>query len=221
MATPVDMTVAALGLSVPPVHSIIAHGNKVVDCGCYGWRLAAHCEEVGATLIGVDIDEPPNRPPNAAFAGVADGAISLPDEYADVVVASHVLEHVANPVKFFWELMRIAKQDALIWVEAPSELSALPPGSNDAQDHTFASFWDDPTHVRPWSPGAMYRLALSCHCIPLAVGRCDAGGIPATRMIARKPSSAIGAQQPRYVSLLGVPPGVRNAWTHVWGDGQR
>lgn len=212
------MLASTLKQSVPLAWEVITCGMKVVDCGCYGWRLADHCTRVGATLIGVDQVEPPNKPPSAEFAMIRDGVMSLPDGYADVVVASHIQEHVIDPVAFMQELMRVTRPGGLIWIEAPSELSAIPCASDDAEDHEFVNFWDDPTHIRPWTPGAMYRLALSCHCLPLGIGRCDAGGIPATRMLGRKPEDAVVALPSRYVSLRGVDPGVGNAWVHVWGE---
>ena len=88
----------------PSAETIITSGATVVDCGCYGWRLATHCEQVGATLIGVDQSEPPGRPRNVTFAPISAGVIAIPDGAADVVVASHVLEHVIAPVEFMWEL---------------------------------------------------------------------------------------------------------------------
>ena len=145
-------------------------------------------------------------------------AIELDDDVADVVVASHILEHIQEPVAFMRELMRITRPGGVIWIEAPSELAAMTCASNDPEDHSFSSFWDDPTHVRPWSPGAMYRLALSCQCMPVAISRCDAGGIPSTRMIGRKPMDCHAAPSTRYVSLRNVSPGIENAWDHVWGN---
>jgi SAM-dependent methyltransferase len=202
----------------PPVNELIAQGTVVVDCGCYGWRLAEHCRLVGAQLIGADRAEPPEIPNGVEFAMIRGLSIELDDDLADVVVASHILEHIQEPVAFVCELMRITRPGGAIWIEAPSELAAMTSASNDPEDHSFESFWDDPTHVRPWSPGAMYRLALSCQCIPVAIGRCDAGGIPSTRMIGRKPMNLRAAPSTRYVSLRGVSPGVKNAWNHVWGN---
>lgn len=54
--------------------------------------------------------------------------------------------------------MRITRRGGVIWIEAPSELAVQPVSSSDAEDHSFESFWDDPTHIRPWTPGALYRL---------------------------------------------------------------
>ena len=201
---------------VPSIEKIISRGSKVVDCGCYGWRLADSCRDAGALLTGVDQAEPPGRPNGAQFTVMKDGRIDLPDGFADVTVASHILEHVIEPVKFFWELMRITRPGGMVWVEAPSELSVRS-SSDNAEDGSFESFWDDPTHIRPWTPGAMYRLALGCHCAPIAISRHNSGSIPCTRMLGQKPLHTRDATEPRYVSLLNVDLGVKNAWAHVWG----
>jgi ubiquinone/menaquinone biosynthesis C-methylase UbiE len=203
---------------VPNVETVIRPDMTVVDVGCYGWRLAEPCQRIGATLIGADRAEPPGKPAQARFAEIDKGAVAMPSESADVVVASHVLEHVVDAVSFMWELVRIAKPGGLIWIEAPSELAALPASTDNVEEHRFESFWDDPTHIRPWTPAAVYRLALSCHCIPLAIDRCDEAGIPSTRMLGRKPGHPRGVQRPRYVSLRNVPAGLRHAWSHVWPD---
>lgn len=205
------------GQAVPMVESLIKHGMRVVDCGCYGWRLAECCSQTGAELIGVDVDEPPNRPAGVAFSLMVRGVIQMDKEYADLVVASHVLEHVSDPTMFFWELCRITRKNGMIWIEAPSELSAMPNGSDDAQDHSFRTFWDDPTHVRPWTPGALYRLALSCQTVPMLVSRDVVDGIPVVRMLCKKPTIDDTTKAPRYVSFRNVPPGIENAWKHVWG----
>jgi len=143
--------------------------------------------------------------------------ISVPDGIGDLVVASHVLEHIQSPLSFFLELTRITRPEGMIWVESPSELSALKNGSDDPQDHSFESFWDDPTHIRPWTPGALYRLAIGCGVVPKAIGRVESDGIPSVRMLAQKPKFWLGRDKPRYVGLRCVAPGIKNAWAHVWG----
>lgn len=203
---------------VQPISDFLVRGATVVDCGCYGWRLSERCQSVQARLIGVDRSEPPGRPKYVEFAAMEGGDIHLPSDDADVVIASHILEHLQEPLAFMQELMRITRPGGVIWVESPSELSALRVASSDPEDHSFASFWDDPTHVRPWSPGALYRLAIACRCVPLAISRCDADGIPSTRMVCRKPIGTHPASTPRYVGLRTVNPGIENAWNHVWSN---
>jgi SAM-dependent methyltransferase len=192
-------------------------GQIVADIGCYGWRLADICARCGHTLIGIDQTEPSNRPTVSRFAVAKDGRFDLPDDTATITVASHVLEHVIDAVGFFREMMRITKPGGTLWIEAPSELSAASVGSDDPTDHRFLSFWDDPTHIRPWTPGALYRLALSCYCYPKQIERVTVGDISVVRMLGVKPADCQGSPPTAYVSLLNVMPGLQNAWRHVWG----
>jgi SAM-dependent methyltransferase len=206
-------------LSVVDVVDAIAQlpgGSRVLDCGCFGWRLAETCATYDQRLIGLDRVEPPWRPSNATFAKMDGPQIDLPDDIGDLVVASHVLEHIPDAVTFFTELVRVTAPGGLLWVEAPSELSCNPTSSDDPTDHAFHSFWDDPTHLRPHTPGSLYRLAICTQCQPLGIARTQAGDIPSVRMLARKPLSASGRPQTTYVSLLGVAPGLEAAWRAMW-----
>ena len=191
-------------------------GAVVADVGCYGWLLGDAAQARGVTLIGVDRREPPGRPPTARFAHGADATIDLPDDCCDLVVASHVLEHVADGVALAAELMRIVKPGGHLWIETPSELGCLAASSDDPEDHQFLSFWDDPTHVRPYSPAALYRLAISCQAIPVAMQRSQTGDVPSSTLLALKPDSMRGKPDVRYVMLKGVGYGIAAAYAAVW-----
>lgn len=193
-------------------------GSRVADCGCFGWTLAAACAARGHRLTGLDREEPPGRPADTDFARMDGSLLHLPDDSADLVVANHVLEHLAGPMDFFREAVRVAAPGGLLWIESPSELSAQGQSSDDPSDHAFHSFWDDPTHVRPWTPGALYRMALSFRCLPLRVSRGVAGHIPVSRMLARKPRDVRGAPPYTFVSLKDVAPGLDAAWRAIWPD---
>ena len=56
--------------------------------------------------------------------------LHLDDDAGHLTVASHVLEHIDQPVAFFAELVRVTAPGGLIWIEAPSELSAMPRASD-------------------------------------------------------------------------------------------
>lgn len=192
--------------------------STVVDCGCYGWRLAQTCAQHGHRLIGIDKNHPSSLPAGVEFAAITERGIEMEADSVDVVVASHVIEHVNDPITFFRDLIRILRPGGVLWIEAPSELSAMPPSSDTPHDHSFQNFWDDPTHVRPWTPSSFYRLSISCHAIPVAISRADAGGIPSVRMACIKPLDAAGALPYAYLSLRDVAPGITNAWAHAWGS---
>lgn len=206
--------------NVPELSKIIEglpRASRVTDIGCFGWTLAGACAKGGHSLTGVDRTEPPGRPEGARFATMQNEQLTIPDDCSDLTVASHVLEHLRDPVALFGELARVTESEGLIYLESPSELSALGRGSDDPEDHAFKSFWDDPTHVRPYTPGALYRLALSWRCTPLHVGRGLAGDIPVARMLARKGHGQKGRTAYAFVSLKDAPPGLDAAWKHVWG----
>jgi SAM-dependent methyltransferase len=191
-------------------------GSIVADIGCYGWLLGNAARIGGVNLIGIDRSEPSGRPEHASFASCTDSIIDLPDDHCDLVVAGHVLEHVVDGVAFAAEMLRILKPGGCLWIETPSELSCIGRSSDDPESHRFLSFWDDPTHVRPWTPGALYRLAISCRAVPLAIQRRETNGIPCSTMLARKPRSVSGRPTTRYVALKGVPYGVQAAYESIW-----
>lgn len=198
----------------------LPRGSTVVDVGCFGWVLGEATLKNGVTLIGVDQVEPPGRPKHARFVFGSNGRIELPDDCCDLVVAGHVLEHVADGTAFAVELLRIVKPGGHVWIESPSELGCLSRSSDDPEDQHFYSFWDDPQHVRPWTPGALYRLAITCQAIPLAIQRGQSGDVPVSKMIARKPDTVRGKPETRYVTLKDVGYGVKAAYEAVWGPQQ-
>lgn len=115
------------------------------------------------------------------------------------------------------EIARILLPGGIVWVESPSELSCIPSGSDDPASHEFRSFWDDPTHVRPHTPGSFYRLAIGCQLVPMQISRTLTDDIPCVRMVARKPHF-ISKPSTRYVGLKGVKRGVLNAYKAVWPE---
>lgn len=216
-----QMKKVAMTHEIPSALEILEHYltvGSVCDIGCYGWKLAALCERQGRALVGVDHIEPLHIPAIASFKKSTAAGITMQSDSVDVTIATHVIEHVANPTTFFAELVRVTRPGGFLFLEAPSEESAMIRGSDTPQDQSFGSFWDDPTHIRPWPPGAMYRLALGAKTLPIAIARAMAGSIPVVRMLAFKPSELLFVPETRYVSLEGCEPGVDAGWRHVWQE---
>jgi SAM-dependent methyltransferase len=210
----------AIGCACPAALDLVRGlrpGATVADVGCHGWLLDEASRASGVRYLGVDRVEPPARPAQARFVRASDDGIDLPDDHCELVVASHVLEHVTDPIEFMAELVRIVKPGGLLRMESPSELGCQTVASGDVEDQRFLSFWDDPTHVRPWTPGAFYRLAISCQAVPLAIQRGQAGDVPVSTMLAIKPPHVRGKPATRYVTLKNVSYGLRAAYETVWG----
>jgi len=146
-----------------------------LDIGCLGFRQVQVAQALGLPHLqhfGVDYCEPEDPLP-AGFtfkrADLNSQRLPFEDDTFDLVVASHIIEHVSKPVEFFGDCVRVCKPGGLLYFEAPSERSLWLPGM-PFRHHRFQSlsFYDDPTHCsRPWTPQAFYRLAKYYSCEPI------------------------------------------------------
>jgi len=201
----------ALALRNLPPHA------RVIDYGCYNWTAAAHAAEAGRDdleHIGIDLHaEPPGRPPGARFSMLPAVGAPLPERDADLVVAANVLEHCIDAVNVFGTLIAAAKPGGLVYLEAPSEFTLFERSDPDVEAQGYSSFWDDPTHVRPWPPAALYRLGLSYGARPEACHYAFRAGLHSGIALIRR----IDPNPPRYryVSLSNCPRGVDAALAHV------
>lgn len=143
---------------------------KVLDVGCYGFRqveIARRNKRSDLVHFGLDH-------PHAKIEKVPEGftyrscdvdhePFPFADKMFDLVVATHVLEHIRDPIVFLSECCRVCKPGGVISVETPSERSVFLPGFPFQHEKFMSlSFFDDPTHLgRPWSTQGLYRLAQS------------------------------------------------------------
>jgi SAM-dependent methyltransferase len=148
--------------------------KNILDVGCLGFRQVKLCQDIGLEDVahfGVDYCAPEFLPQDFTFISCDLNKDALPfgDDMFDLVVASHIIEHISNPIEFFGECVRVCKPGGLIYFEAPSERSLILPGM-PFEHHKFhsLSFFDDPTHLsRPWSPQSLYRLGKYFSCEPI------------------------------------------------------
>jgi SAM-dependent methyltransferase len=71
---------------------------------------------------------------------------AIPDETYDVIIMSHVIEHLYNGDKVLPLLFKKLKKGGLFYIEFPAEASANFPSKKET-----LNFFDDDTHVRIWS----------------------------------------------------------------------
>lgn len=137
----------------------------VLDIGCLGWKL--HRYRPMLNHHGCDLSRTTSTPHDVGYAECDVDCESLPwpDDRFALVVASHVIEHLHNPLWLISEMVRVCRPGGTLYLEAPSERSVIGPGLASAP-HGFLSHWDDPTHQRPWTPGALYRAFLGYGCKP-------------------------------------------------------
>jgi SAM-dependent methyltransferase len=164
-----------------PLHDsykLIRSDGKVLDIGCLGFHQVKIAHELGCNALvhyGVDYVEPDEPLPIGFTFKMVDlnkEEIPFEDDFFDLVIARHVIEHVSNPIVFFGECVRVCKPGGIIYFEAPSERSLFLPGMPFDHHKFFStSFYDDPTHYsRPWSPQSFFRLSKYFSCDPVRTG---------------------------------------------------
>jgi SAM-dependent methyltransferase len=149
----------------------LPNGGMVLDVGCLGFAVHALGARVGRGDLrhaGVDYSEPDAVPSGFDYrpANLNKQTLPFPDDYFDLVVASHVIEHLDDPVAFFGDCARVCRPGGKIYVACPSERALWLPGFPFQHDKFYSlSFFDDPTHARrPFSAQSLYRLARYWGC---------------------------------------------------------
>ena len=100
--------------------------STILDCGCSDGEFTARVAEAVKAARSVGIDVVPGQIAAARTRGIEgivgslDGGLPLANESVDVVVASHVIEHVANTDTLVKELYRVLKPDGYIIMATPN-----------------------------------------------------------------------------------------------------
>lgn len=132
-------------------------GGRLLDLGC-GSGLYLHAfQRLGWEVYGVEISAAVAEQARRmfglnVFVGELEGA-RFPDEYFDVVILAHVLEHLWDPVGTLREVGRILKKDGLVVVAMPNSRSIMA--------LIFRSYWfhlDVPRHFYHFTPASLRAL---------------------------------------------------------------
>lgn len=127
-------------------------GARVLDVGCGtgGFLELMERENSGIETVGIDLGTPPDFLSRGDFLRASANALPFADNSFDVVTCAHVIEHLVDPEPCVRELLRVCRPGGSIYIETPSPRAAWVP--------LFNTFWDDPTHVRPYSRTGLKRL---------------------------------------------------------------
>lgn len=71
---------------------------------------------------------------------------SIPDDFFDIIIMSHIIEHLHNGDQVIEGLTQKLKKGGYIYIEYPAERSTRLPSMKRT-----LNFYDDPTHVRIYS----------------------------------------------------------------------
>lgn len=83
----------------------------------------------------------------------------IPDEHFDLILMTHVIEHLAKGDKVIIELLKKLKPDGYFYIEYPSFKSVKFPSMKGT-----LNFFDDPTHIRLYSQIELFNLFLQNNC---------------------------------------------------------
>jgi methionine biosynthesis protein MetW len=100
------------------------YSGKVLDIGCGDGKLLSNLKNTGWETYGVEISDlavefARKKYGLNIFEGVAEDAM-FEDEFFDVIILSHVLEHLPDPKATLKEINRILKPNGLLIISIPN-----------------------------------------------------------------------------------------------------
>lgn len=149
LARRLDLTPVARGLARALKEA--PSGARVLDVGCGAGALLQVMARLnpGAHAVGVDLGLPPQAGDGTSFLRGRAEALPFRAGEFGVVACTHVLEHSREPYAIAAELTRVCAPGGWVYLETPSARAATLP---------FGTFWDDATHVRPYTPAALAQI---------------------------------------------------------------
>lgn len=125
----------------------------VADLACGTGDFLNRFEDKYPNTYCIGIDASDSLEPcrnNVTFIRADIHKTPLPDNTVDLIIINHVIEHLENPALVLQEIFRILKSGGYVYSETPSVKSTC--------WWSPVTFWDDPTHRRPYSKIALEEL---------------------------------------------------------------
>lgn len=110
--------------------------SKILDLGCGTNHFSQICIKHGFEAEGIDIEQ----------VNFEKDKLPYKNNTFNIVHFNAVLEHIKNPDNILTEIKRILKPNGLVIINTP----------NWQMD--FKNFYNDPTHVKPYTPKSLKML---------------------------------------------------------------
>ncbi len=134
------------------VRAHLPAGASILDIGAGRGSFVSEARRGGLRALGLDMQvEATQLWGRTGVSGVVGDGTKTPFRGAsfDVVRMKEVIEHIQDPLSLVREARRILKPGGLLLAHVPTTYSQFYPVGN---------FWDDYTHVRPFSRVGLQRL---------------------------------------------------------------
>lgn len=100
----------------------IIQPKKVLEVGCGAGGILSRYFDAGFDVLGLDFDEKFLDEARKRKIPVKNGSLEKlrSDEKFDLIILSHVLEHIVNPAAFLQELVKHLTDEGVLYIEVPS-----------------------------------------------------------------------------------------------------
>lgn len=134
-----------------------SHVEKFIDVGCGSGKNVALMSSLGFESWGTDISTAVGSRHSVDSSRLVIGEFAkaeLPENYFDLIVSDHALEHMPNPVIVFSKLHRLLSDDGLAYISVPNTASL--------SAKIFGKYWyflGAPLHLVNYSPTTIKAVA--------------------------------------------------------------
>jgi len=145
------------------------HSGRVLELGCglghlLGW-LVDQYEVYGTDINPWALYQASKNVSRGKYLILsAEDLSAFPDKIFQVVIAKHVVEHLADPEMALSEIGRVLAPGGLLLLATPNTDSL----SRAVKKENWIGY-KDPTHISLWSPGKWLDHIRSCKLIPAKV----------------------------------------------------
>ncbi len=140
-------------------------GGTLLDLGSSDGQTLTHIAELrpDLRLLAVDREGTPERYPRGCEFQRADlerDQLPWPPGSVDAITCMHLVEHLRDPAPLVREAARLLKAGGRIFYETPAPKTVALPSPRGAALGVYAlNFYDDRSHVRVVTPGALAQMS--------------------------------------------------------------
>jgi 2-polyprenyl-3-methyl-5-hydroxy-6-metoxy-1,4-benzoquinol methylase len=134
----------------------IPQDGKILDVGCGSGKTLRLIKELrpDLELFAIDWEDIKSRIPKEVrftVGSVEELKVHYQRGLFDAVICQHVIEHLIYPTKLIESINFVLKKEGTVFIETPNWTRLFIPFSKNF-------FWNDYTHIRPFSKYALTQL---------------------------------------------------------------